>query len=93
MVFINETGTIGLTLAAATQNLTGDFYATMLAIFIFILAMTFIFRLGILEISILVTPMIIVLAAYRGGEWTPIAGLVLIALAIFFARNWIVPSR
>lgn len=86
MVFINETGTIGVLVEYAT-NMTGSLFMTVLLIFLILIALALLFRLPIEILIPLVLPMFIVGMAFS-TEFLAIGGLMLIYLAVIFAKRF-----
>jgi hypothetical protein len=88
-VFINTTGTIGQIYIAATQNITGSEFLTLLGLMFLILAFFMIFRLPLELTSVLILPMLIIFMVYS-HNFLSFTGLILIYLAILVAKNWII---
>jgi hypothetical protein len=91
MAFINETGVIG-SVMVATVSATGDPFMAYFIVFMMVLFAAIMFRLGLIEMMLIVAPLAITLMS-NSGVWYGIGGAVMIALGVFIARNWFVPAR
>jgi hypothetical protein len=88
-IFINQTGTLGVIYQAATQNITGSEFITLLGLIILIMAFFMMFGLPIETTTILILPMLIIFGVYS-QELIATLGLVLIYLGIIFAKNFFI---
>ena len=86
MVFINETGTIGILIKAGT-DLTGSLFLTVLLIFLLLVALSLMFKLPLEILIPIVLPLFIVCMAYS-TEYLAIGGLLLIYLAVIFSKRF-----
>lgn len=86
--FINETGTLGVIFQAVTLNITGNEFLTLLGLLLLILLFFMLFRIPIEASAILILPLLIILMAST-GEFFAIGGVMLIYLALLFAKNWL----
>lgn len=86
MVFINETGTIGLIIEAGT-NLTGSLFLTVLLIFLLFVTLALMFKLPLEILIPIVLPLFIVSMAYS-TEFLAIGGLMLIYLAVILSKRF-----
>lgn len=66
MVFINDTGLIYSFLEAFSNNVTGDFFLTLFFLFVFVLALTFAFRIPIEFGLLFLVPLVLALGVYNG---------------------------
>ena len=88
-IFINQTGTVGQIYLAATQNITGSEFLTLLGLIIIIIAFFFMFGLPLEATAIMVLPMLIVFGVYS-QNLISVLGIALIYLGMIFAKNfWI----
>jgi hypothetical protein len=88
-IFINQTGTIGVIYTAATQNITGSEFITLLGLIIIIMAFFMLFGLPIEATAIFILPMLIIFGVYS-QELIATLGLALIYLGIIFAKNFFI---
>lgn len=86
MVFMNDSGTIGVLIKAGT-DLTGSLFLTVLLIFLLFVAVALMFKLPIEILIPLVLPLFIVSMAYS-TEFLAIGGLLLIYLSIIFSKRF-----
>lgn len=86
MVFINDTGTIGVIVKAGT-DLTGSLFLTVLLITMVLLALCLMFKIPFDITAPLLLPMYLVGMAYS-TEYLAIGGLFLIYLAVLFSRQF-----
>jgi hypothetical protein len=88
-IFLNQTGTIGQIYLAATQNITGSEFLTLLGLIIIIIAFFFLFGLPLEATAIFILPMLITFGVYS-QNLISVLGLALIYLGMIFAKNfWI----
>jgi len=88
MVLINTTGVIGSVLLAGTQSITGDMFASLMLILIFLIAVCMLFGIPMEFIAIIIIPFLIATAT----EYTlfiPVLGVTLIYISILIIKNWI----
>ena len=88
VLFINETGTIGIILEATRINITGSDFLTMLGLTIIIMTFFMLFRLPIEASAILVLPMLLVFMAFIPNIFA-LGGVILIYLGILLAKNYL----
>ena len=89
MAFINDTTSTGIVLNYLTYNVTGDLFTTLLLILIGIIAFALTFRIP-LEFTVpIVMPMLIVFMAFS-GQFLAIGGVMLIFMAIIFAKMFFI---
>ena len=86
MVFINDSGTIGI-LIKAGADLTGSLFLTVLLIFLVLLALSLMFKLPVEILIPILLPLFIVCMAYS-TEFLAIGGLLLIYLAVVFSKRF-----
>lgn len=84
MVFINDSGVIGVIVKAGT-DLTGSLFLTVLLIFLALIVLSFMFKLPLDFLAPIVLPIFIVSMAYS-TEFLAIGGLLLIYLAVVFSK-------
>jgi hypothetical protein len=87
--FINSSGTIASVLIAGTENLTGDIVSTLLMVFLFLLAVCFMFGIPLEFTAVIMLPMLIATAAYYSTFMGPLI-VFLIYLATLLAKNWLI---
>lgn len=87
-MFLNETGTIAVILAAGTQNLTGSMVATLFLILAFCLAISLMFGIPLEVFAIIILPLNLSMAAYYSSFITPLI-VILIYLSMIIAKNWL----
>jgi len=88
MVLVNTTGVIGSILLAGTQSITGDMFANLILILIFLIAICMLFGIPMEFVSIIIIPFLIATAT----EYTlfiPVLGVTLIYISILITKNWI----
>lgn len=88
MDFINMSGTIGLILAAGTQNLTGDLVATLFLILLFLIVIAFMFQIPLEFLSVLILPFCLSVGAFYSNFMIPII-VILLYVASLIAKNWL----
>ena len=86
MVFIDESGTIGI-LIKAGADLTGSLFLTVLLIFLVLVALALMFKLPLEILIPIVLPLFIVSMAYSTA-FLAIGGLLLIYLAVVFSKRF-----
>lgn len=86
VLFINQTGSIGLIVTALTTNTTGTDFLTYLLILFVLVVIGFMFRMSIDLIALLLTPLVLVLMAFN-PEMIPIGIVILIMDGVLLARN------
>jgi hypothetical protein len=86
MVFINQTGTIGLIYTSFTTNVTGSEFLTLLGLIILIILFFAMFKMPMEASLILALPMLLIAMAYTSDIFA-VGGVVLIYLGILFAKN------
>lgn len=86
MVFLNDSGSIGIIIEYGT-NLTGSLFLTVLIIFMLLVSVALMFRLPLEILIPIVLPLFIVCMAYS-TEFLAIGGLLLIYLAVIFAKRF-----
>ena len=86
MVFINDSGTIGI-LIKSGADLTGSLFLTVLLIFLILLALALMFKLPLEILIPIVLPLFIVCMAYS-TEFLAIGGLLLIYLAVIISKRF-----
>lgn len=86
MVFLNDSGTIGILIKAGT-DLTGSLFLTVLLIFLILVAISLMFKLPLEILIPVVLPLFIVSMAFS-TEFLAIGGLLLIYLAIIFSKRF-----
>jgi len=90
MVFINQTGFMGIVFESFTTHVTGNVFITLLAVFVLLIALFMMFRVPLESILVLVLPMVIVFMAYGTGGFLAVGGVIIIMLGVILAKNWIV---
>ena len=86
MVFLNNSGTIGILIKAGT-DLTGSLFLTVLLIFLILVAVSLMFKLPLEILIPVVLPIFIVSMAFS-TEFLAIGGLLLIYLAVIFSKRF-----
>lgn len=89
VLFINDTGTIGIIYNAVTNNITGSEFLTLMGLILIIILFFMLFRLPIEATAILVLPMLITFMAFN-DNLLALVGAVLIYSAILFAKNYFI---
>lgn len=84
-VLYNNTGMWGDVIGGLT-NITGSLFLTLLVMLILLFVFCMMFRIPVEATAILVVPVCIVMMAFSGAL-IPVGGLLLIYLAILFAKN------
>lgn len=88
MVFINASTTSGIILSYGVQNVFGSVTVMIIVFIMFIMALCFAFKMPI-ELTIpIIMPLIIYCMAYY-GEIIPLGGVMLMYMAILFAKWFI----
>jgi len=90
--FINESQTIGIIINQITLDSTGSLFLTYLFIVMIIILIAMVFRIPIEFTAIFIMPLLLSLMAYYGDFWT-FGGIILIYLAILFAKNFFYSVR
>lgn len=85
-MFFNQTDFIGLIIINFTNNVSGNLFLTLLCLMFAVIMFFLALRIPIEFTAILVLPLLIVFMAYGGGDWKPIAGVMLLYLGIIFGR-------
>lgn len=88
MVFINETGTIGLILSAGTAGLTGNIVISLLIIMLFLITIAMLFSIPLEYTAIIILPLCISCGAYYNTFLAPTI-VILIYLATIITKNWL----
>ena len=86
VLFINQTGTIGVIMGAVTNNITGSYFITLLGLMVIILLFFMVFRLPVEATVIFILPLCLVFMAFY-GEFLVIGGLLLMYLGFLIAKN------
>jgi len=88
-MMFNSSGFVGQLISGLTYSVTGSIYLTLLTLMMFILAFMWAIKIP-LEVSlILVVPLLIGFIAEFGGDWKAISGIIMLYLAIVFAKYFI----
>jgi hypothetical protein len=87
VVFINQTGTLGVILSGLTSNITGNLFLSLLFVLLLVLMLAVAFRIPIEFIMILCLPFMLILLAFA-GDFMPVAGIILLFLAIILGKNF-----
>lgn len=87
MVFINQTGTVGIIYTSFTQNVTGSEFLTLLGFLIMIILFFMVFKMPLEATVILALPMFIIAMAYT-ADLATVGMVFLIYLGILFAKNF-----
>lgn len=85
MDIYTETGLIGLVIQGLTQNVTGSLFLTLLMIVTMFVLIMLLFRIPVEFQAVIIAPMLFTLMAYT-REFLAIGGVILIFMAIVFAR-------
>jgi predicted RND superfamily exporter protein len=89
VLFINETGTIGVIYNAVTNNITGSEFLTLLGLILIILLLFLTFRVPIEISAIIILPMLLIFMAFNNSIWAA-GGLLLIYLGVLFFKNFFI---
>lgn len=89
MVFVNDSGTVGVIYNAINTNITGSAFLTLLFIVALVLLLFLAFRIPIEGSTILVLPMLLTFLAFEESLFT-IGGVFLIYVGVLFAKNWLI---
>lgn len=89
MVFINETGTIGVVILGL-NNITGSLFLTLFMILIILLVIAVALRIPIEAIAILYLPFLLTITAFV-GDFLATLGVALIYLGIILGKNLLSP--
>lgn len=81
----NETGLMGLVIQGITQDITGSLFFTLLMIVTFAVVVMLMFRIPVEFQALIIAPLLFTLMAYT-GEFLAIGGVMLIFMAVVFAR-------
>lgn len=88
-MFINNSQSLGVIINAATTDLTGSLFLSLLGIVAFIIFVALLFRIPLAFTAILIMPMLLSCMAYF-SEFLAVGGVMLIYLALILARHfWI----
>ena len=87
--FINDTGTIGIIYNAATTNITGSEFLTLLGLIVLIIIFFTMFRIPMEMTAIFVLPLMLIFMAYSNNFFA-IGGVFLIYLGFLVARNYFI---
>jgi len=87
-MFINESGILGVVLAAGTTNLTGNIVASLLLIMAFLFAVCIMFGIELEYTAIIFLPLCISIGAYY-SKFLVIIIVILIYVSTLIAKNWI----
>jgi len=86
-LWINETSTIGVLLNYAMTTISGDIALALFMIFIFFVAIGFMFKIPLEYLSLLMTPFTLGLMAYD-SSFVPLGGVVLIIIVVVLVKAW-----
>jgi len=89
VLFINETGTIGIIYNAVTTNITGSDFITLLGLTIMILLFFMTFRIPIEVSAVLILPMLLIFMAFNNNI-VAVGSIVLIYLGFLLAKNFFI---
>jgi hypothetical protein len=89
VLFINETGTIGVIYNAVVTNITGSEFLTLLGVLLIMLLFLMAFHIPIEAGAILILPMLLIFMAFNNNILA-IAGIALIYLGIILAKNFFI---
>ena len=88
MVFINETGTIGMIMTAGTLGLTGNIVVSLLIVLLFLITIAMLFNIPLEYTAIIILPLCIACGAYYSTFLAPTV-VILIYLATIVTKNWL----
>lgn len=85
-MFFNTSDFIGLIIINFTNNVSGDIFLTLLSLLFAIIMFFLALRIPLELTTILILPLLIIFMAYSGGDWKPVAGIMVLYLSIVFGR-------
>ena len=88
MVFLNTTETIGMIINAGTQSTTGNIFATLLMILIFLIVIGMMFGIPLEFIALIILPICLGCGAYFNNFLVPVI-VIIIYFAILIVKHWI----
>jgi hypothetical protein len=86
-LFYNSSEIIGASIDAATTNITGTQFLTLLVVMLFLVLLLAVLRVPLEYGVLLIMPVLIILAAFEGG-FLALFGVVLIYMGILFAKYY-----
>lgn len=89
VLFINQTGTLGIIFNYATTNITGSPFLTLLFLTLIIMAFFMAFRLPVEASSLFILPMLLVYMSFF-SEFIAVGGVFLIYIALILAKNFFI---
>jgi len=88
MVFINETGILGTIILAGTKSITGDIFATLFLIMIFLIGLCLLFGIPIEFVTVILLPLCIACAT-EYSAFVPALGVFIIYLSVIITKHWL----
>lgn len=83
---LDPSGAMGVAMAGLSQNVTGSYFLSLLAIVLLLLVIALALRIPMEFTAILVMPMLLGALACD-GDWMGIAGVAIIYLGILLGKN------